>query len=118
LLNSEFNFKVGFFILYYFLLNIPPDFNKSIELSAFPVPAATQDKGSSATITIIPVLSSILLSKPYNNDPPPVIIIPLLLISAASSGGVFSSTSCVVITICSAHSSSASNISEDDTVIA
>ena len=59
----------------------------SIISRACPPPLATHVKGSSATITGIPVELEISLSRSHIKAPPPVRTIPLSAISAASSGG-------------------------------
>ena len=64
--------------------------NVSSWSSAFPVPTATQDNGSSATWTGNPVSLENLLSIFFNKAPPPVNVNPISTKSADSSGGVFS----------------------------
>ena len=58
--------------------------------SAFPVPTATHDNGSSATWTGKPVSFEKRLSIFFNNAPPPVNVNPISTKSADNSGGVFS----------------------------
>src|ERR1019366_6599237 len=56
-----------------------------------PVPLATAERGSSATVTGSPVLSLSSLSMPRRSDPPPAITNPRSTRSAESSGGQRSS---------------------------
>mgnify|MGYP005619049449 CR=1 FL=1 len=79
----------------------PPNINYSVDKrstsnlskisKAIPPPFTTQVKGSSATITGIPVCSEIIMSKSVSKAPPPVKTIHLSEISALSSGGDCSS---------------------------
>ena len=66
---------------------------------ACPPPLATHVRGSSATITGIPVELDISLSKSLNNPPPPVRTIPLSAMSADSSGGDSSKAFLIALTI-------------------
>ena len=54
---------------------------------AIPPPFTTQVKGSSATMTGIPVCSEIIISRSVKRAPPPVKTMPLSEISALNSGG-------------------------------
>jgi len=62
----------------------------------FPVPRTTEVNGSSERITGICVLSTIILSRPYNSEPPPVSRMPFSKISEVSSGGASSKTSALL----------------------
>ena len=67
--------------------------------NAFPVPIATQAKGSSAIWTGRPVSFDNLLSMFFNNAPPPVKVKPISTKSADNSGGVCSSAFLIPDTI-------------------
>ena len=86
------------------------------ESRLLPVPSATQEMASSATMVWMPVRAVISLSKPSTRLPPPVMTIPLSEISATSSGGVRSSTPWTASRIRSTGSSKASSISVEEMV--